>query len=500
MDSECDYSPQTAGLPASTLAGLNARQLGEELRSRPDLVLGLTPDSLRTLCGVQSSVSRLLGDAFEGVASRLTGDGPERVRQGFGKKLSELEWLAKMAGIARRCERLDVLPYDEGELGRAAAAEDLRRKVEKQEARAREAATRLQAAAEQRRQAAAEPHEVDVVQVGDEHSPPLSPAPPKRQQSSSRNGTKGRMARESTGTRQDPATAPRASVRLAPVHGGSLVICNLFTRCALGAIGQRGVAAQSRPVYTPDEPLCITRVSGFKPSELVVSYSGQQLAIGELETWSALLKLASPASLGGRVSFWSRDVLELLHRGTGGTAYKRLREEVYRLQGGVVTMRTTLPSVKELFKQMFPTDPVVNDPKFAQTEHPIEVSFNLLGPASTDGSRWSIVVPREVALAFSSQLQMWFRRELYFSMRSDTTRRLFLFYASHAAPWPFTLRELCEFVGSGMSRSFDQRQQMERAHDEMQQVGFIESWSYGPSRSRNISEPVFNVRFSGRGQ
>ncbi len=198
------------------------------------------------------------------------------------------------------------------------------------------------------------------------------------------------------------------------------------------------------------------------------------------------------------MSFWSRDVLQLLHRGTGGSAYQRLREEIHRLQGGVVTMRTTLESVKALFREMFPNDPIVNDRRFTDKEHPIEVSFNLLGPASTDGSRWSIVVPREVALGFSSQLQTWFKRDDYFAMKTDATRRLYLFYVSHAAPWPFTVHELCEFLGSETSRFYDQRKQMEEAHDALQEAGFIEEWSYGPSRSRRIDEPVFTVRFAQR--
>lgn len=461
-------------------------------------MLELTPETLRRLCDNRSSVGRLVGDAFEAHVRRSSSDSPSRVRHGFIRELSDLEWLAKMASIARKCERFEPLQFDEDEVDYSDAAARLELILAKQEAQQRAAAQRLACAAEKVPGQLAELAQAfgsdDCGLQGSLAA--RSTANPSRQS--------GAVDRKLDNDEQPPWRGPalpsprHASVRLTPVHSGNLVICNLLTRCALGTIGQRGLSADERPIYTPDEPLCITRVSGFQPAELVVSYSGHELAVGELETWSALLKLASPANLGGRVSFWSRDVLELLHRGTGGPAYRRLREEIHRLQGAVVTMRTTLPSVKELFKEMFPTDPLVNDRRFTNTEHPIEVSFNLLGPASTDGSRWSIVVPREVALAFSPQLKTWFRKETYFSMKSDAARRLYLFYVSHVDPWPFTVRELSEFLGSGMSRAFDLRRQMTKAHDEMQRVGFIQSWSYGTSERRRIKEPVFNVSFAQR--
>ena len=486
------------GLGHANLFALNIRQLEQALLEKPDLLWDLTPDALRRLCDNRSSAARVIGDSFEALVHLQRSDGMSKKRAGFVQELSDLEWLAKMREIAQKCERFEPMQFDEDEEGFDEEAERLRVIQERQDSRQRAAALRLEALGEQSlKQGPVSDEKPEHVALDEREARKVDQSTQWRQLRT------GPAAQDSESLMQvqsaaAPRAVPRRPVRLTPVHTGSLVISNLLTRCALGTIGQRGLAANERPRYTPDEPLCLTRVSGFKPSELVVSYSGQELAVGELETWSALLKLASPANLGGRVQFWSRDVLELLQRGTGGPAYRRLREEIQRLQGGVVTMRTTLQSVKRLFKEMFPHDPVVNDRRFANSEHPIEVSFSLLGPASTDGSRWSIVVPREVALAFSEQMTTWFNREGYLSMKSDVARRLFLFYVSHPQPWPFSAFELGEFVGSRMSRPTDLRRQMTKAHEEMQLAGFIESWSYGPSQRRPMKEPVFDVRFARR--
>lgn len=279
---------------------------------------------------------------------------------------------------------------------------------------------------------------------------------------------------------------------------GNFLLPHLMTCSSLVRIGVRNGV---REHFDATSPLHIMKFSGHKDRETVVSYTGEELRTGDAEVWGQLLTLAAPLPLGSRVVVSSRELLQTLGRATGGPAYKALRAEIARLQGARVRVRSSHEAMRGQFREMFPDDPLST----GRAAGPIEVSFQLLGPSSTNGQTWSIALPREVRVAFGPRLSSWFSEreygELHRLREGDTVKRLYLFYRSHPKPWPFTLDELKNFIGSTMKRDSDLKAALDRAHDRLTHAGIIKSWRYGlTSRRHQLRERAYEVDFAkGRG-
>jgi hypothetical protein len=288
--------------------------------------------------------------------------------------------------------------------------------------------------------------------------------------------------------RVQPESCPADLRYLPDLKLGQFQLPNLMVRCGVLRIG---AANKSRRTFGQHAPLRITRISGYGHGVLVVRYTGEELRMNDIEVWWQLLKRAESLPLGERVAVKARDLLSALHRGTGGPAYEALRGEIARLQGAVFHLRTKDPDIRKQFCLMFPKDPLAKE-----ADGPIEVSFQLLGPSSTDGTQWSIAVPQEVRVAFGPGISSWFSERDYYAAKSDKARRLFLLYASHSRPWPFTVAELGEYLGSSMHRASDLRRQLDVAHEELRLAGVVLSWSYERSAARRVDEPTYLVRLA----
>lgn len=279
---------------------------------------------------------------------------------------------------------------------------------------------------------------------------------------------------------------------------GTFLLPHLMTCSSLVRIGVRNGA---REHYDAASPLHVMKFSGHKDRETVVSYTGEELRTGDVEVWGYLLTLAAPLPLGTRVVVSSRRLLQALGRGTGGPAYKSLRAEIARLQGARVRVRSSHEGMRQQFREMFPDDPL----SMGRAAGPIEVSFQLLGPSSTNGQMWSVAIPREVRVAFGPRLSSWFSEREYGDLHrlqeGDTVKRLYLFYRSHPKPWPFTLDELKNYIGSTMKRDSDLKAALDRAHDRLTHAGIIKAWRYGlTSRRHQLKERAYEVDFAkGRG-
>lgn len=277
---------------------------------------------------------------------------------------------------------------------------------------------------------------------------------------------------------------------------GTFLLPHLMTCSSLVRIGVRNGA---REHYDATSPLHVMTFSGHKDRETVVSYTGEELRTGDVEVWGQLLTLAAPLPLGTRVVVSSRKLLQTLGRATGGPSYKSLRGEIARLQGARVRVRSSHEAMREQFRAMFPDDPL----SMGRTAGPIEVSFQLLGPSSTNGQMWSVAIPREVRVAFGPRLSSWFSEreygELHRRREGDTVKRLYLFYRSHPKPWPFTLDELKSYIGSTMKRDCDFKAALDLAHDRLTQAGIIKAWRYGlTSRRHQLRERAYEVDFAKR--
>jgi hypothetical protein len=280
---------------------------------------------------------------------------------------------------------------------------------------------------------------------------------------------------------------------LPSVPPGQFLLPHLMT---CGSVVRIGVRNEARVEYSAESPLHVLDFSGQRYGDTVVSFVGEELRTGDMEVWGQLLKLAAPLPLGSRVLVSARQLLKALGRGTGGPAYKSVRAEISRLQRAQIRVRSSHEAMREQFRAMFPDDPL----SAKRSTGPVEVSFQLLGPSSTDGQTWSVAIPREVRVAFGPRLSSWFSERDYSTLtrrrEGDTVKRLFLLYRSHARPWPFTLQELRNFLGSTMSRDSDLRVSLDNAHDRLTQAGLIKAWRYGlTQRRRNCCEKVYEVDF-----
>jgi len=280
---------------------------------------------------------------------------------------------------------------------------------------------------------------------------------------------------------------------LPEIRAGQFQLPHLMT---CGSLVRIGVRNSMRLQFGPDAPLHVVEFSGQKYGDTAVTYLGEELRTGDMEVWGQLLKLAAPLPLGSRVNVSAKGLLTALGRGTGGPAYKAVRGEIARLQGARLAVRSSHEPMRQQFREMFPDDPLSQ----SSSRRPIEVSFQLLGPSTTDGRMWSIAVPREVRVAFGSRLSSWFSEREYGLLtrrrEGDTVKRLYLLYRSHARPWPFTVQELRCSVGSTMGRDSDLRAALDKAHDRLTSAGLIKAWRYGQSSRRlNAPDRVYEVDY-----
>jgi hypothetical protein len=262
-----------------------------------------------------------------------------------------------------------------------------------------------------------------------------------------------------------------------------------------GSLVQIGVRNSARRRFSSASPLHVVEFSGQPYGDTTVTYLGEELRTGDMEVWGQLLKLATPLPLGARVTVSAKELLAALGRGTGGPAYKAVRGEIARLQGASLSVRSSFEPMRAQFRTMFPDDPLSQ----SSSRGPIEVTFQLLGPSSTDGRMWSIAVPREVRVAFGPRLSSWFSEREYGLLtrrrEGDTVKRLYLLYRSHARPWPFTVQELRRYLGSTMTRDSDLKASLDTAHDRLTSAGLIKGWRYGLSDRRRSCGLVYEVAF-----
>lgn len=289
------------------------------------------------------------------------------------------------------------------------------------------------------------------------------------------------------------ASSSPAAWYLPELRPGQFQLPHLWTCGSLVRIGVRNSARQT---FGPDSPLHVVEFSGQSYGDTVVTYLGEELRTGDMEVWGQLLKLAAPLPLGSRVMVSAKELLTALGRGTGGPAYKSVRDEIARLQGARLMVRSSHEPMREQFRAMFPDDPLSQ----SVSRRPIEVGFQLLGPTSTDGRVWSVSIPREVRVAFGPRLSSWFSEREYGLLtrrrEGDTVKRLYLLYRSHARPWPFTVQELRRYLGSTMSRDSDLKAALDVAHDRLTSAGLVKGWRYGLSdRRRNCPDRVYEVEF-----
>lgn len=290
----------------ASLAGkrLTPKAAVEELIEDGSKIFALTPGELRARCQAYETTAKTLANRLlvmrmseRPVVGYVYDRTQKKAWEGFLAELSESEFLERMAGIALKCAQYDVLPFDEAEVVYEHERECLETRQRERDAylaRRQERVNGNSASTPAANERQMEMRETDV-ETGDAAAPSVK------------------------------AASPTKNLYLPDIFSNQLQLPNVLLRCGVARIGAPN---QERRTHKVDAPLRVTRVSGYAFNQLTVGYTGEELRTGDVEVWAQLLKFDLPVPLGERVVVRARDLLFALRRGTGGSAYRTLREEV----------------------------------------------------------------------------------------------------------------------------------------------------------------------------
>ncbi|MDN7408013.1 plasmid replication initiator TrfA [Burkholderia vietnamiensis] len=288
---------------------------------------------------------------------------------------------------------------------------------------------------------------------------------------------------ENVGNRAaDVTTLPSGEERelYLPVHKpGFMHLPNILLGSSIVRVGSPN---KKRERWMEDAPKVISQVSGYKQGKIEISYSGEALYPGDIELWSKLLAAAAHRPLGSNVHIAKRELVTSIHGLRAGTSsYKSTRDAVVRLQAAIMQIRARDEAFIKQMTELFPDDPSVTNAKKAGF---VEIRVQLLGASTTNGATWTIEVPRTLRTLFGKNLSSWFDETMYYSLKTDVARRLYLLYSSHVNCWPLRLAELREYTGSGYAQDSKFRERMDEAHAELKAAGAIKNWKFEQSYRR----------------
>ena len=444
-------------------------QLREVLELDIDFAFAWAPEDLRDIAFARNATAELLAGMLS-AAVTMADDKTLYTYAGFVRPMTDREWFGKMAAIAEGARRYRKVVDDNETLHAEYAGAQARISAEQERARAgREERARAEAAIATTRTATPAPVAVEAV-AGDMKELARECLEHEENKLVEADGYE-HLPTQIVGVEHD--------IFLPAIRDGCMHLPNMIVGSGIVRTGPKN---RTRERWTEQAPKVIRRVSGYKDGEVVISYSGEELRPGDIETWSKLLHAAVDEPLGSDVHIGARGLLTSLHgRGTGGNAYATLREEVTRLQAAMLHIKSTDPDFIEQMADLFPSDPSVVKAKKAGF---VEIRVQLLGASTTDGSTWTIEVPRKIRTLFGKKLSSWFDEDVYYSLKGDAVRRLYLLYGSHVDCWPLRLAELKEYMGSTMGQDSKFRDLMNKAHHELKAKGAIKGWKFEQSHRR----------------
>lgn len=484
-------------LPSEQMSELWFADLMRYLELDEETLFGLTPDQLRHYCHNSHSDAIALSDTLSEMAHRTVKGSRETYvfdrtkyfeRDGFTRPLTDGDWLLKMYRIAKECAHYSAFPYDCDETCYATRVQE--RDERERVARIREEEAKRHIAERASTKAAKAVQSTKSVEATGEHAS-------ERTRVNAPTGdwqyVKSKHQEEESALLVEKmlgALPVGADICLPRLHSeGLFQLPNVIAGSKVLRVGAR---RKARERWGDNNPLVVQQVSGYKNKEVLISYSGEELRPGDIELWCKILQLAAGLPLGSALHIKARSMIRALNRGErpGTNAYQVLREEVLRLHAASFHIRTTCPHIIKAMQTFFPDDKTVQN---AGRTGYVEVKFHLLGDVSTDGTSWTVEVPKKVRAMFGTHISFWFDEMLYYSLATDQARRLYLLYASHAACWPLKLAELKEFLGSGMSGMDDFKKAMDLAHDELKLKKAILGWEYQTS-PRRMNEVCYVVK------
>lgn len=192
-------------------------------------------------------------------------------------------------------------------------------------------------------------------------------------------------------------------------------------------------------------------VEGYK-----IMFKGERFNQRDLDLWEMLLHIGRQQQYGERVQFVASEVLRELDRGTGGADYEELKEDMARLQSGVVEI--TYTDTNKTFSGA--------------------LLHNFL--RDEDTQRYAIVFNEDMRLLYESGYSHMDRAQRKQLKNNSLAKWLLYFYGTHAAPMRFKVATLYRLCDSKAQRMTDFRKALRVALDKCVAVGGFTSWSIDP--------------------
>lgn len=470
-------------LGANVVAAMTVSSYLDSLDFDAETVFCFTPSGIREAIMRDKELGEVLKDALLDMFQNENND-VQYERRGFNKSMTDAIWAHKMLQIAKAA-LFDYAPeYDVDEDGYAeiiseriaAAAAKNGTDLKKGDAIMAENLARKVAAEAECGAATAGP------------APNSGPVP------------------DGCGNADDNLTQKKEpAVRtVAPVAGPVIAPLDLYLsdlRPGQGQIARMlvGSAAittapmnQLRRYWTEKGMRQIGRVSGYKRGSVTLKYYGEELRLNDIEVWLKILQLIADRPLGTAMTFNTRQFARALGKGIGTNTLKALAKTLTRLKAGTFFIETTCPNFIGNLKQYFPD---VNAIQNATTH--VAITFNMLSEyVETDnGKEFSVTLGRAVRALIGTRVSFWFDEALYYSLRGDYAKRLFLLYTSHKECYPLTRQEIREFFGCSMQSDDDLHTELRQALDQLVEKGIIEKgWEYMKHPERGMSYVVKMVK------
>jgi TrfA protein len=189
---------------------------------------------------------------------------------------------------------------------------------------------------------------------------------------------------------------------------------------------------------------------------LEIRFKGEQWNQSDLDVWEELIHISRIQPLGEKIHFTAHSLLKALGRDTGGKSHADLREDLMRLQGGVVQINWL--DKRKSFSSALVTR-VYKDDDTAM--YVVELSKELASLYKEGATHISWEKRRELG---SNNLAKW----------------LMGFYSSHGEPYAYKIETLHKLCGSQAKALREFRRSLKTALERLQKVGFVYRWEITP--------------------
>lgn len=220
---------------------------------------------------------------------------------------------------------------------------------------------------------------------------------------------------------------------------------NVLLRSALFGIRQvRPISRKLTPIAAPDG--------------IEIRFKGEHFNQDDLDVWEALVHRARKQPLGTYVRFTVNEILRELDRDTGGSQHSQFHEELARLQGGVIEMRS---------------------PQLAK-----KLSETLVGKSRFDeaSETYALMLSEDLLKMYQTGYSWIDAEECKLFRKNALARYLYRFYTTHAEPFPYKVATLRDYCGSSTPRLTDFRKALRIALELLKKNKAILDWKIDPRR------------------